>query len=132
MQFFQSKFYLRPSSSRLSSLTSSNGMMCCLLYFFLLITILPYTKISLKRKNWRAFGFFLHIFVSTPSPTRTRPGTCKGYKQTQSSIYPVFIILWVPTFITHAHYLLTFKLLTGNDMGRHILVSTATLYFIYK
>lgn len=50
------------------------------LTFFLFITIFPYTKISLNRKNWRAFGRFRHTFVSTPSPTRTRPGTASGWK----------------------------------------------------
>ena len=48
--------------------------------FFLLMTIFPYTRMSLKRKNCRAFGFFRHILVRTPSPTSTRPGTPSGYK----------------------------------------------------
>lgn len=46
--------------------------------FFLLMTIFPYTRMSLKRKNCRAFGFFRHILVRTPSPTSTRPGTPSG------------------------------------------------------
>jgi len=48
--------------------------------FFLLMTIFPYTRMSLKRKNCLAFGFFRHILVRTPSPTSTRPGTPSGYK----------------------------------------------------
>jgi hypothetical protein len=48
--------------------------------FFLLMTIFPYTRMSLKRKNCRAFGFFRHILVRTPSPTSTRPGTPSGYE----------------------------------------------------
>lgn len=67
------QMYSRPSSFRDSNLTSSSGMTCCLLYFFLFITMLPYTRMSLNRKNWRALGFFRHIFVRTPSPTRTLP-----------------------------------------------------------
>jgi hypothetical protein len=51
-----------------------------MLTFFLLMTIFPYTRMSLKRKNCRALGFFLHILVRTPSPTSTRPGTPRGYE----------------------------------------------------
>lgn len=35
---------------------------------------------SLNRKNCLAFGFFRHIFVSTPSPTNTRPCSANGYQ----------------------------------------------------
>lgn len=72
------KHYLRPVSSSPCSCTSSNGIMCCLLYFFLLITMLPYTSISLNRKNCLAFGRLRHIFVKTPSPTSTRPTIFSG------------------------------------------------------
>ena len=50
----------------------------CSTYFFLVMIMFPYTSKSLKRKNCRGFGRFLHAFVNTPSPTRTRPGTLKG------------------------------------------------------
>lgn len=70
---------LRPLSSSPCNCTSSNGIMCCLLYFFLLITMLPYTRISLNKKNCLAFGRLRHIFVSTPSPTKTRPWIFNGY-----------------------------------------------------
>lgn len=46
--------------------------------FFLFISIFPYTRMSLNKKNCLGFGFFRQIFVSTPSPTNTRPGTAKG------------------------------------------------------
>lgn len=46
--------------------------------FFLFISIFPYTRMSLNKKNCLGFGFFRQIFVSTPSPTKTRPGTAKG------------------------------------------------------
>lgn len=36
---------------------------------------------SLNKKNCLVFGFFLHIFVRTPSPTRTLPGTPNGYNR---------------------------------------------------
>ena len=39
--------------------------------FFLLITIFPYTMMSLNKKNCLGFGFLRHIFVRTPSPTNT-------------------------------------------------------------
>lgn len=71
--------YSRPLSSSPCNCTSSNGIMCCLLYFFLLITMLPYTRISLNRKNCLAFGRLRHIFVRTPSPTKTRPWIFSGY-----------------------------------------------------
>lgn len=64
----------RGVSSSPCSWTSSSGMMCCLLYFFLPMIMLPYTRMSLKRKNCRGFGRLRHIFVRTPSPTSTRPG----------------------------------------------------------
>lgn len=70
---------LRPLSSSPCNCTSSNGIMCCLLYFFLLITMLPYTRISLNKKNCLAFGRLRHILVSTPSPTKTRPWIFNGY-----------------------------------------------------
>lgn len=76
----------RPLSSRPCSSTSSRGIMCCLLYFFLLITMLPYTRMSLKRKNWRAFDRLRHILVSTPSPTSTRPGTVSCWKTQTASV----------------------------------------------
>jgi hypothetical protein len=47
--------------------------------FFLLISIFPYTKISLNKKNCLGFGFLRQILVKTPSPTNTRPGTAKGW-----------------------------------------------------
>lgn len=74
--FFQSKSNQnsRGVSSSPWSWTSSSGMMCCLLYFFLPMMMLPYTRMSLKRKNCLGFGRLRHIFVRTPSPTRTRPG----------------------------------------------------------
>lgn len=90
--------YLRPSSFNDSNLTSSRGMTCCLLYFFLLMTMLPYTRMSLNRKNWRALGFLRHIFVRTPSPTRTRPCSAKGWNESKNEIYTlmnvfVFVLL---------------------------------------
>lgn len=77
--------HLRPLSSSPCSCTSSNGIICCLLYFFLLITMLPYTRMSLNRKNCLAFGRLRHIFVSTPSPTKTRPTTFNGCKYSKSN-----------------------------------------------
>ncbi|MCP5046952.1 MAG: nitrite/sulfite reductase, partial [bacterium] len=32
----------------------------------------------MNRKNCLGFGFFLHIFIRTPSPTKTRPGRARG------------------------------------------------------
>lgn len=34
---------------------------------------------SLNKKNCLGFGFLRQILVNTPSPTKTRPGTAKGY-----------------------------------------------------
>ncbi|TNN36966.1 hypothetical protein EYF80_052870 [Liparis tanakae] len=68
-----------PSSGTVSMVTPSSGMMCCLLYFFFWITMLPYTRMSLKRKNCRALGFLRHSLVSTPSPISTRPGMTSGW-----------------------------------------------------
>lgn len=82
---------LRPLSSNPCSCTSSNGIMCCLLYFFLPITILPYTRISLNKKNCLAFGRLRHIFVRTPSPTRTRPGIANGWLIEKRNN---FLIIW--------------------------------------
>lgn len=62
-------------SSSACNWTSSNGMICCLLYFFLPITIFPYTRMSLKRKNCRGFARLRHIFVNTPSPTYKKKET---------------------------------------------------------
>ena len=33
---------------------------------------------SLNRKNCLGFGFFRHILVKTPSPTKTLPDTARG------------------------------------------------------
>lgn len=77
---FNKKKHLRPLSSSPCNCNSSNGIICCLLYFFLLITMLPYTRISLNKKNCRAFARLRHIFVRTPSPTKTRPTTFNGCK----------------------------------------------------
>lgn len=80
---------LRSLSSSPCNCTSSNGIMCCLLYFFLLITILPYTRMSLNRKNCLAFGRLRHIFVKTPSPTSTRPcifSGCRAEGKRQTTI----------------------------------------------
>ncbi len=68
-----------PSSSTVSMVTLSRGMMCCLLYFFFWMTMLPYTSMSLKRKNCRALGLLRHSFVRTPSPISTRPGMTNGW-----------------------------------------------------
>ena len=42
--------------------------------------MLPYTRMSLKRKNCRGFSFFLHIYLSIPSPTNTRSEMASGWK----------------------------------------------------
>ncbi len=68
-----------PSSSTVPMVTLSRGMMCCLLYFFFWMTMLPYTRMSLKRKNCRALGLLRHSFVRTPSPISTRPGMTSGW-----------------------------------------------------
>ena len=46
---------------------------------------------SLNRKNCRGFGFFLHIFVRTPSPTSTLPDTARGYKHITTYFNTKFI-----------------------------------------
>lgn len=38
---------------------------------------------SLNKKNCLGLGFLRQIFVNTPSPTNTRPGTAKGCDSTQ-------------------------------------------------
>ncbi|KAG7272006.1 LOW QUALITY PROTEIN: hypothetical protein CRUP_012026 [Coryphaenoides rupestris] len=68
-----------PSSGTVSMVTLSRGMMCCLLYFFFCSTMLPYTRMSLNRKNCRALGFLRHSLVRTPSPISTRPGMASGW-----------------------------------------------------
>lgn len=47
--------------------------------FFLFISIFPYTKMSLNKKNCLGLGFLRQILVNTPSPTNTRPGTANGW-----------------------------------------------------
>lgn len=72
------RFFICKVSGSVSKVTSSRGMMCWELYFLLLITMLPYTRMSLNRKNMRGFGFLRHSLVKIPSPKRTLPGTARG------------------------------------------------------
>lgn len=43
----------------------------------------PYKSKSLNRKKCLSFGFRLHIFVKTPSPTRTRFGISNFYMKSE-------------------------------------------------
>lgn len=49
----------------------------------------------MNRKNCRAFGRFRHIFVKTPSPTKTRPSILRGCKNKK-----IFYIvkIWIISF----------------------------------
>lgn len=57
------------------------------MYFFLLITIVAYTRMSLNKKKYLGFGFLRHSLIKTPSPTRARPGTAKGFLKNKDILF---------------------------------------------
>uniref|UniRef100_A0A224Y505 Uncharacterized protein n=1 Tax=Panstrongylus lignarius TaxID=156445 RepID=A0A224Y505_9HEMI len=52
----------------------------------------PYTRMSLNKKNCLALGFFLHIFVRTPSPTSTLPCTASGCPELPKQLSTIAIL----------------------------------------
>ena len=109
-------FFLRPYI-----VPKKYSPMCCLLYFFLLRIMFPYTRRSLNRKNCLGLGFFLQALVRTPSPTRTRPGTFKGWPEAPKQPSTSAILRAFASLFTENKKNLCFKFLNSKRTRLEIL-----------